>query len=89
MFQAEGTARAKALRWEKKTENAGHSQGTSVAAEIEGEHASEAAGEVGGGQILQAFQGVGRTLSLTQGQSDLKGAFLEEATSNDMIRSVF
>ena len=60
-----------------------------MVAEIEGERASEAAGEVGGGQTLLAFQGVGRTLFLTQGQSDLKGAFLEEVTSNDMIRSVF
>lgn len=60
-----------------------------MAAEIEGERASEAAGELGGGQTLQVFQGVGRTLSLTQGQSDLKGAFLEQVTSNNMIRSVF
>lgn len=73
----------------KKKQNAEHSRGTSVAAEIEGERASEAAGELGGGQTLQVFRGVGRTLSLTQGQSDLKGAFLEQVTSNDMIRSVF
>lgn len=51
------------VKKKKKTENAGHSRGTNVAAEIEGERASEAAGELGGGQTLQVFRGVGRTLS--------------------------
>lgn len=46
-----------------------------MAAEIEGERASEAAGEVSGGQTLQAFQGMGRTSSLTKGSLTSKGLF--------------
>lgn len=59
-------AHAKVLRRER-TENAGDSKGTDVAAEIEGRMCTQRAGEVGRGQIPQGPIGQGKDSVSTQG----------------------